>query len=262
MGMMGMMGGMGGRPCGNPNCYYLAHSDPSLCDGYCCQKCEGKMNNEEWAIGGKSHYSHCEKREPGAAAMTSRDSQVCGLPGCGMAVHSNPEECWGYCCQKCEGKHAGEEWAIGGKKHYKQCEGRYPGDPPGRKQWDEEGNEIGGGAVNKKVKQNQWAKQGGGGGGTLTKGSSTGKFKMKSFPADQKIWVQNIPDGVTSSALLEHFKEAGSAVLCDTSKGEIPGTQDAGVAFESAEDAVMAILQLNGSVVCGNPIIVVPWTEE
>lgn len=125
----------------------------------------------------------------------------------------------------------------------------------------QEGEEAEAGWVSKKVKKTAFDKP-----ASMSRPESSwsgagAKKKMKDFPDEQKVFVQNIPDGTTSSGLLEHFKEAGSAVLCDTSKGEIQGTQDATIAFESADDAVMAILQLNGSVVCGNPVIVLPWSD-
>lgn len=61
--MSAMGGGMGDQPCANPNCTYLAHTNPEISPGFCCQKCEGSFNGEEWALGGKQHYKHCEKRE-------------------------------------------------------------------------------------------------------------------------------------------------------------------------------------------------------
>lgn len=156
--MMAMKGGWSPMmPCGNPDCEYLAHTNPELCAGFCCLKCEGQMKGEEWAMGGKKHYKHCEKRPnpaaggewPGGGAMKrtwdegpgmsssgslsegdgSRWQQRCANPGCEYLVHSNPSECELYCCQKCEGRHQGADWAMGGVKHYKQCEKRIMGTP-------------------------------------------------------------------------------------------------------------------------------------
>jgi len=48
----------------------------------------------------------------------------CANPECQFMRHSDPEVSQFYCCQKCEGLHKGEEWAMMGKtKHYKNCEG-------------------------------------------------------------------------------------------------------------------------------------------
>jgi len=57
-------------PCGNPGCEFLAHSDPAVCSGYCCRKCEGRHFGEVWATGGKSHYKHCERR-PGVPTVAA-----------------------------------------------------------------------------------------------------------------------------------------------------------------------------------------------
>ena len=57
--------------------------------------------------------------------IPSRELVPCLYPGCRFAQHSDPASLWkpGYCCNKCAGKHAGEEWAEGGCKHYSHCEG-------------------------------------------------------------------------------------------------------------------------------------------
>ncbi len=53
------------KPCLNENCSFLEHSMPLTeegdCTGYCCWKCMGRDNGEDWAVGGKNHYKHCEK---------------------------------------------------------------------------------------------------------------------------------------------------------------------------------------------------------
>merc|ERR1719491_812880 len=60
---------------------------------------------------------------------------------------------------------------------------------------------------------------GGDGGGAWGKGKGKGGGKgggskapnpLKDLPADQKVWVGNLPDGITSKALEEHFALSGS----------------------------------------------------
>jgi|ERR1719296_103170 len=57
----------GSTPCANPECWYMTNSDPSISQFYCCEKCEGVHNGEEWAQNGKKHYKNCEKVEQPAA---------------------------------------------------------------------------------------------------------------------------------------------------------------------------------------------------
>ena len=48
--------------CQHPECNYVQNSDPSLCPGFCCEKCMGLANGEDWAQGGKKrHYKTCTK---------------------------------------------------------------------------------------------------------------------------------------------------------------------------------------------------------
>merc|ERR1711998_675746 len=47
----------------------------------------------------------------------------CAHPDCQYTVHSDKYVSENYCCGKCEGMAAGEEWAFEGKKrHWKNCE--------------------------------------------------------------------------------------------------------------------------------------------
>lgn len=46
----------------------------------------------------------------------------CANPECWYMKSSDPSVSQWYCCEKCEAVHAGEEWALSGKKHYKSCE--------------------------------------------------------------------------------------------------------------------------------------------
>merc|ERR1719313_1595169 len=90
-------------------------------------------------------------------------------------------------------------------------------------------------------------KKGGGGGGKWSKGAP-GKMCLTHFPADKKVWVGDIPDGVGNRELHEHFKEVG-AKWSEAYGGKSKGT--GGVAFKTAEEATNAISTLNGSTLNG-----------
>lgn len=53
-------------PCANPDCEYPANDDPDIaseCPGFCCEKCMGRFNGEEWAmVCTKKHTKWCSKR--------------------------------------------------------------------------------------------------------------------------------------------------------------------------------------------------------
>merc|ERR1719313_2199801 len=101
-------------------------------------------------------------------------------------------------------------------------------------------------------------KKGGGGGGKWSKGAP-GKMSLSHFPADKKVWVGDIPDGVTNRDLHEHFKDAG-AKWSESWGGNSKGT--GGVAFKTAEEATAAISSLNGSILKGTMIQVDVWTKK
>merc|ERR1712182_80238 len=86
-----------------------------------------------------------------------------------------------------------------------------------------------------------------------------GKMSLSHFPADKKVWVGDIPDGVTNRELHEHFKEAG-AKWSESYGGKSKGT--GGVAFKTAEEATAAISSLNGSLLNGAAIVVDVWTKK
>lgn len=65
-----------------------------------------------------------------AAMANTWSCGKCALPDCNYMAHSDPTVSPGYCCPKCEALHAGEEWAEGGKRHYKCCEKREVGSGP------------------------------------------------------------------------------------------------------------------------------------
>merc|ERR1719420_60622 len=97
----------------------------------------------------------------------------------------------------------------------------------------------------------------GGGGGKG--GKNKNKMSLSNFPADKKVWVGDIPDGVKSKELHEHFKDAG-AKWSEAYGGNSKGT--GGVAFKTAEEAQSAISSLNGSVLKGSMIQVDVWTKK
>merc|ERR1719207_165194 len=105
-----------------------------------------------------------------------------------------------------------------------------------------------------KMKQGK-SKQGSWGG----KKGAPGKMSLSHFPADKKVWIGDIPDGVTNRELHEHFKEAG-AKWSESYGGKSKGT--GGVAFKTAEEATNAISTLNGSVLKGANIQVDVWTKK
>merc|ERR1719389_941182 len=88
---------------------------------------------------------------------------------------------------------------------------------------------------------------------------TTGKMCLTHFPADKKVWVGDIPDGVTNRELHEHFKEVG-AKWSESFGGSRKGT--GGVAFKTSEEATNAIATLNGSTLNGSSIVVDVWTKK
>merc|ERR1719414_973634 len=59
------------------------------------------------------------------AARFSAVSAICGSPDCEWPVNPDPAVSVGFCCEKCEGRFKGEEWAMGGrKKHTANCTSR------------------------------------------------------------------------------------------------------------------------------------------
>lgn len=102
----------------------------------------------------------------------------------------------------------------------------------------------------------QWYGKGKGGG----KGKGWGGG-LSSFPAEKKVWVGNVPEGVTYQELQAHFNTAdGSAKFATVLKGKGAGT--GGVAFATAEEATEAIAKLNGSTLNGASLVVDVWTKK
>lgn len=46
---------------------------------------------------------------------------ACKNPDCQYLANRDPTVSVGYCCEKCEGRHKGEDWAFGGKKKHTAC---------------------------------------------------------------------------------------------------------------------------------------------
>lgn len=162
--------------CANPDCEFLANPDPEVSIGYCCEKCEGRAKGEAWALSlkGKKHTAYCTSNADKAASIGSGggeplghfaplamgvqtpevlSSVVCAAEGCELPANGDPEVSLLYCCEKCEGRANGEEWALTqkGKKHTAYCTGKKldPSDP----------------RLFTGVSQSSWVKSGGGGAG-------------------------------------------------------------------------------------------------
>merc|ERR1712217_1005412 len=80
---------------------------------------------------------------------------------------------------------------------------------------------------------------------------------LSRFPAEKKVWIGGIPEGVTWEQLKEHFPGCKFSLVM---KGKGAGT--GGVAFETAEEAPAAIQSLNGSMLAGSKIEVDVWTKK
>merc|ERR1719443_1386938 len=92
------------------------------------------------------------------------------------------------------------------------------------------------------------------------KGKGKGKGKsLKSFYPEKKVWIGNLPEGITYKELHEHMKASG-AKWVEVMKGAGKGTGGAG--FATAEEATAAISALNGSVLNGSMIQVDVWTKK
>jgi RNA recognition motif-containing protein len=89
-----------------------------------------------------------------------------------------------------------------------------------------------------------WGKGGGGGG-------------LASFPAERKVWLGDLPEGLTYKDLQAHFPGSKFATVM---KGKGAGT--GGVAYATAEEATEAIKTLNGSTLAGATIVVDIWTKK
>merc|ERR1712060_639441 len=80
---------------------------------------------------------------------------------------------------------------------------------------------------------------------------------LSSFPAERKVWVGGVPEGLTYKELQEHFPGCKFATVM---KGKGAGT--GGVAFATPEEATAAIQTFNGTVLGGSTIVVDVWTKK
>merc|ERR1712224_85736 len=91
------------------------------------------------------------------------------------------------------------------------------------------------------------------------KGKGKGKGKsLRSFYAEKKIWIGNLPDSVQYKELFELLKPAGAKWV--EVMGKDKGT--AGAAFGTAEEATAAIAKFNVHVLNGTMIQVDVWTKK
>merc|ERR1712083_991820 len=65
---------------------------------------------------------------PVQALAKSTNLMKCANPNCFYLQHSDHSVSARFCCEKCEGRHMGHEWAKAGKSHYKNCEKVYAPD--------------------------------------------------------------------------------------------------------------------------------------
>merc|ERR1712137_415200 len=225
-------------PCGNPECEYPANPDPTVCVGFCCEKCEGRFNGEEWALGGKGKKKHtaactsragerAEKEAVRALGLPKKAAAIkCKNPDCTYQQHSDPTVCVGYCCEKCMGVHLGEDWAKGGKKHLKSCQKReVKGLGATSTSWESSkssswrSDPYGGGWGNgmpgmQNMMQQMMSMMMMSGGGPGMKWGDNGHFN---YPKDQKVWLGNLPQDLPAESLEEQLKDhlalAGGTVV-------------------------------------------------
>mmetsp|Transcript_30812 Transcript_30812/g.84626 ORF Transcript_30812/g.84626 Transcript_30812/m.84626 type:complete len:223 (-) Transcript_30812:131-799(-) len=170
--------------CAHPECEFLVHSNPSIIDdlaeSFCCLKCQGRYYGEDWALLGKRHYKHCEKRHPEDA------------PGGGIMMG------WGAGAWGCAGPAWGTGPAWGSKS---ACIPAW--NPTVMKDFASTAFGKGGKAA-KATK------------GADGKGKSKG---LRDFKSECKVWVGNIAEGVSFKDLQEHFKQAGDCKFAHVKQG-------------------------------------------
>ncbi|CAK0846098.1 unnamed protein product [Prorocentrum cordatum] len=207
-----------------------------------------------------------------------KSRRKCAHPECTYVVNSDPSISTNYCCEKCEGVHQGADWAEGGKRHYKSCEKIEVGSPEaagyGGGGWGCAGGMCKGGkkgwesAYDPYAMWAMWAGKGAKGGKAWGKGFESwgkggggGKARtdsgLKNHPAENKVWVGDLPEGITAEDLTAHFGLAGTVKLAALMK-----TGTAGLAFSDATEAQAAVLHLNGTEIGGKTIQVDVWTGK
>merc|ERR1712039_169767 len=102
-----------------------------------------------------------------------------------------------------------------------------------------------------------WGGKGGkGGGGWGGKGGGGGGWK-KEDPS-KKVWVGNIPEGISQEEIAENFKQAGTVVKANLTTKTRTGI----IQFSTAAEAKQAIAMFNGSEVGGATLHVDEWTSK
>merc|ERR1739845_286805 len=101
----------------------------------------------------------------------------------------------------------------------------------------------------------------GGGKSGKSRGKGKGKTKRKGLKVspDKKVWIGNIPDGVTWKELQEHMNEGGKTKWVEVFRGKSAGTGV--VAYATAEEAATAIANMNGTELGGAAITCDVWEK-
>lgn len=232
--------------------------------------------------GKKKHTAFCTSKykdtPPGdagsdAAPQKGRGGRVdpfgrCAYPGCTFMVNSDSSISPGYCCPKCEALHAGEPWAENGKRHYKCCErrefapgssgrggGPYSMDPMAEMaefftamMW-KKGGMLGDKGYGKGGKD--W------GSGNHSGKSGQGSGMKSNYTSSQKVWIGNLPEGLSRDDLWGHCSGLGVAPKAVNVKGTT-----AMLAFASEREVPDAIVLLGGTEIGGQVLEVDVWTTN
>ena len=94
------------------------------------------------------------------------------------------------------------------------------------------------------------------------KGKGKGKGKGQGLKVDPslKVWIGNLPDGVTWKDVQTHMNQAGATKWVEAFGGKSKGT--AAVVYSTAEEATNAISMLNGTVLADAAIICDAWEQK
>merc|ERR1712060_511459 len=74
----------------------------------------------------------------------------------------------------------------------------------------------------------------------------------------KKVWVGNIPEGITQEEIAENFKQAGTVVKASLTTKTRTGI----IHYSTAAEAKQAIAMFNGSEVGGATLHVDEWTGK
>lgn len=91
------------------------------------------------------------------------------------------------------------------------------------------------------------------------KGKSDGHMMLRVDPT-YKVWLGDLPDGVSWKDLQTHMNEAGKTTWVEVFTGTGKGT--GAVVYATPEEATNAIEKLNGSEIMGQAIIVDVWSKQ